>query len=938
MNGLRVIQYLATLAFLMAATACTTSVEAPAGSELETLAKSPNDQREYSTFTLANDLQVVLISDPTLEVSGASLSVGVGSYENPEEFPGLAHYLEHMLFLGTEKYPEANSFQTYVQENGGFSDAYTATDHTNFFFQIGEGAFDQALNRYSDYFKSPTFDKTYSDKERNAVNSEWSMGKSDDARIINRLRGVTANPEHPAQRMSVGNLTTLVDQGDTSLYSAMKDFYQRYYSSNNMKLVLFGKQKSATLQALAEQHFSAIANKNIQPPVVSVTGLTDLQSGEHIYYQPQKPTRQMVIEFPLKNNSSQWRVKPNRYVANLLSSEEPGTAAEVLRKKGWIDNFTVSDRPDYYGKDGIFSINIGLTEKGIAHQDEIIATVFKYLDLIRTSGVDSVYYQEYKAMLAKQYEDLQVPNPLNQAVHFSQVLFTLPAQHLNDAFYTYQQFDAKAVKAVLAQLTPQRARVWHISPEAEVDTKIPYYEGQYRVQKFDPAELDRWQTLGQTTELQLPAENDLFSTDKAQVVDASIMQPRQVVDQPGIEAWLVHSEYHQSEHGYLQVMFNTDLPLKSAKNNVMSDLVNRIFALQTTALRDKAGRAGIGMGIERPKNNHALTLSGYSEKHPLLYQRLLQRWVNMAFNEQEFTIAKQGFSDWLDGRAKEEPSRQLFTELNRLMVDPSWTDQALANALEEITLEDIKQYQKDLVSDNRVRIFAFGNYNKANVKEFASITQATMPNTWQKQGRYFAPVTKPVIGEHTNYRGDIAKTDNGLLQAYYSDDTSLDVAAQLFLLNSIFQQAFYNQLRTEEQVGYVVGSSIDRIGDYWGFILYAQTTNTELADLSDRFNQFVADYWSELQALDNAVLEQLRATVIAQINQPPGNFYEEYPKYLNDFYRGNDKFDTRARLIKAIKNTTKAGVVARYKALMLEQNAYRVDVELQGTQAAQPAD
>lgn len=938
LNGLRVTQCLAMLLWLVLAMACTTSVDEPATSAFEVLAKSPNDKRQYSTFTLPNDLQVVLISDPTLEVSGASLSVGVGSFANPKEFPGLAHYLEHMLFLGTEKYPEANSFQTFVQENGGFSNAYTATDHTNFFFQIGEGALVEALDRYSDYFKSPTFDKNYSDKERNAVDSEWSMGKSDDARIINRLRGVTANPEHPAQRMSVGNLSTLVDQKDKSLYSAMTDFYQHYYSSNNMKLVLFGKQDTATLAELATQYFSDIDNKNINQPVVSIAGLTDLQTGEHIYYQPQKPTRQMVIEFPIKNNSGQWRVKPNRYLANLLSSEEPGTAAEVLRNKGWIDNLTASDRPDYYGDDGIFTVNIGLTEKGLAHEDEIIATVFKYLDLIRATGIDPVYYQEYQAMLAKQYEDLQVPNSLNQAVHFSQALFTLAAQHLNDAYYTYDHFDEKAVKSVLAELTPKRARVWHINPEAEVDTNIPYYEGKYRVQKFTNSELLRWQELGQTIALHLPPENDLFSSGKAQVIDANIMTPQQVVDQSGVEAWLVHSEYHQSEHGYLQVMFNTNLPVQSAKNNVMSDLVNRVFALQTTALRDKAGRAGIGMGIERPRNNHALTLSGYSEKHPVLYQRLLNSWVSMDISAQEFTIAKEGFRDWLDGRAKEEPSRQLFTELNRLMVDPSWTDEELANALEELTLEGIKQYHQNLVSDNRVRIFAFGNYNKATVKEFASITQKTMPNTWKNQDRYFAQVNKPMVGEHTNYRGDIAKTDNGLLHAYYSDDTNLDTAAQLFLLNSIFQQAFYNQLRTEEQVGYVVGSSIDRIGDYWGFILYAQTTNTELADLSNRFNQFVADYWPELQALDNEVLEQLRATVIAQINQPPGNFYEEYPKYLNDFYRGNDKFDTRARLIKAIKNTTKVGVVERYKSLVLEQNAYRVDVELQGTQVAQPAD
>src|SRR5690554_6690688 len=89
---------------------------------------SPNDTREYRALTLDNQLQVLLISDAEIEGAGASLAVGVGSYHNPQAIPGLLHYLEHMLFLGTEKYPEPNSFQKFVEQHAGFSNAYTATD------------------------------------------------------------------------------------------------------------------------------------------------------------------------------------------------------------------------------------------------------------------------------------------------------------------------------------------------------------------------------------------------------------------------------------------------------------------------------------------------------------------------------------------------------------------------------------------------------------------------------------------------------------------------------------------------------------------------------------------------------------------------------------------------------------------------------------------
>ena len=122
--------------------------------EQATIIKSPNDDRQYAAMMLPNGLQVVLVSDPSLENSSASLAVGVGSAHNPENQLGLAQYLEHMLFLGTEKYPEPDGFMKYTQANGGMTNAFTAYDKTNYLFQINAGKFDEALDRFSDYFKN----------------------------------------------------------------------------------------------------------------------------------------------------------------------------------------------------------------------------------------------------------------------------------------------------------------------------------------------------------------------------------------------------------------------------------------------------------------------------------------------------------------------------------------------------------------------------------------------------------------------------------------------------------------------------------------------------------------------------------------------------------------------------------------------------------------
>ena len=90
-----------------------------------TVTKSGEDQRSYRFVTLSNGLRAVLVSDPNTTKSAAAIDVGNGYLSDPAELPGLAHFLEHMLFLGTEKYPSESAYADFIESHGGFSNAYT---------------------------------------------------------------------------------------------------------------------------------------------------------------------------------------------------------------------------------------------------------------------------------------------------------------------------------------------------------------------------------------------------------------------------------------------------------------------------------------------------------------------------------------------------------------------------------------------------------------------------------------------------------------------------------------------------------------------------------------------------------------------------------------------------------------------------------------------
>jgi protease-3 len=178
---------------------------------LNSIAISPNDERKYRTLKLKNNIEVILVSDPLTDKSAAALNVGVGLLQDPMEQQGLAHYLEHLLFLGTKKYPKTDEYDNFLKENGGMMNASTWLTYTNYMFQVNNDAYDETLDRFSDFFKSPMLYPEYTEKERNAVNAEWSMRKELDFFMQFKLSRDMMN-NHPANRFLIGNLETLSDK------------------------------------------------------------------------------------------------------------------------------------------------------------------------------------------------------------------------------------------------------------------------------------------------------------------------------------------------------------------------------------------------------------------------------------------------------------------------------------------------------------------------------------------------------------------------------------------------------------------------------------------------------------------------------------------------------------------------------------------------------
>jgi insulysin len=111
--------------------------------------KSPLDRRNYRGLLLSNGMKVILITDPNTTKSAASMAISAGSINDPDDMIGLAHFVEHMMFLGNEKYPEENGFQKFITEHGGFCNAATQADKTHYYYRVSPSALNHSLELYN---------------------------------------------------------------------------------------------------------------------------------------------------------------------------------------------------------------------------------------------------------------------------------------------------------------------------------------------------------------------------------------------------------------------------------------------------------------------------------------------------------------------------------------------------------------------------------------------------------------------------------------------------------------------------------------------------------------------------------------------------------------------------------------------------------------------
>ena len=891
---------------------------------------SPNDTNLYRYLTLNNGLRVLLIQDPSTQKSATALAINVGHFDDPEDREGLAHYLEHMLFLGTEKYPKIGEFQSFISQHGGHNNAWTGTEHTCFFFDISPNNFESALDRFSQFFIAPLFNEEALDKERQAVDSEYRLKLNDDMRRLYQVHKEIINPAHPFAKFSVGNRDTLEDRNGTSIRNEILDFYQQNYSADLMSLTIVDHRELDELEALVEEKFGSIRNQNLQGKTISVPFTTENETGIMVQVEPVKETRKLIIAFDLPNMDEYYSIKPLSYFAHLLGYEGKDSLMLHLKQQGWITSLAAGG-----GVSGSnfreFTISINLTPQGLNFVDEIVGTIFQYIELVRKQGMNEWRYQEKKAVLESAFRFQEKARPMDLVSHLVINLQHYAREDIIYGDYKMAGYDEPLLHSIIDRFTPENCRITFIAKGLNYDRKAKWYATPYSITPFTPEQVASWQKAKLPQEIVLPERNPFICYDlDPQPLESESDKPELIEEEPGFRLWHLQEREFHIPKGVLYVAIDSPHAVSTPRKIVKMRLCVEMFLDSLAKRTYPAEIAGMSYNIYAHQGGITLSISGFSQKQPELLKMILERFAEREFGEQRFSIIKQQMLRNWRNSAKDRPISQLFNAMTGILQPNNPPYPALIEALESIELDELDTFVEALLAELHVEMFVYGDWQRKQALELGQ----TLKDALRVQNQQYEESLRPLImlGEGGTFQREVfCNQDDSAIVLYYQSPVITPRNIALYTLaNHLMSATFFHEIRTKQQLGYMVGTGNMPLNRHPGLVLYVQSPKAAPAELLSAIDEFLNAFYMVLLELNEYQWHSSKRGLWHQISTPDTNLRSRGQRLWVAIGNKDYEFRQREEVLQELKKLSRADMIRFVVSILKPRTANRLIMHSKG--------
>lgn len=888
--------------------------------------KSPNDDRIYDAYTLRNKLQVLLVSDPGSTKAAAALDVNVGSGADPIDRQGLAHFLEHMLFLGTEKYPTSGEYQEFISAHGGSHNAYTSFDHTNYFFDIDAQYLEPALDRFAQFFAAPLFNAEFVGREINAVESEYRAKLKEDSRRSLDVFKSIVNQDHPFAKLSVGNVQTLLNDASLSpaevqkggpkfeapfaaLRGELLSFYDKHYAADKMTLVVVGPQSTKQLKRMVADRFAAIpAGQRRSKPAANVPLFAPEFLPRKVLIQPEADTRSLSVTFPIPKIRRHYRSKPDQYLGNIIGHEGQGSLLSYLKGQGWAEALSAGAGLEHESE-ATFNVSVSLTEAGLRHQTEIVSALFQLIDTIRTTGVERWRQREQETILSTAFRYQEQGRAIGYASQLASKMHDYPVRDVLKGAYRLSAYKPGLIKELLDHLRPANALITVMAPGLQHELKSPWYDTPYTVQNASAESLASWSNSPSDGNVQLPLANPFVSKNIAiqsrEEAPASVV-PVQIASADGndsIELWWTPEPRFEVPRSQLFFNIRSTLAGGTARNAAMSQLLAATVADALNEYSYPALLAGINFQVRRHMQGLSIRVGGYSDKQGLLLEKIAEVLSLDSVDEQRvLDLHNELLRRWGNDK-KRLPYQQLFSALNQTLVNDVWSPEEQAAALPSVNAADLREYGKHFLNASTIQAMAVGNVSKQQAIERAAIISAAVScSDADVCVNKPSEVLRLQQGRTAAQSLAIDHGDSALIHYFQANDQSAASRAKMAMTAQLLKADYFQQLRTQQQLGYIVFATTLPLLDVPGFALIVQSPGNSVGQINDANSEFLKGLKPIFDTAESASYPQHKAALLSELREKPKNLAEQGEFYWSDLALGYQAFSRRSDLITAVES------------------------------------
>lgn len=837
---------------------------------------APTDQAQYRRFVLDNGLKVLLVSDARFNKSGAALVVSVGQIDDPRDTEGMAHFLEHMLFLGTGKYPEEGEYGRYIRRNGGAANAYTASDHTNYHFDIRHDALPGALDRFAQFFISPSFNPEFVGREVNAVHNEAMRHvQNDQRRVISVMREIY-NPASGETKFSTGNQTTLA----RATPAAVRAFYEQQYGAERMALAIAGRASLDDLERLARAHFAAIARRNLPPQLREPIFLERKSALRIARIEPVRELRQLTLEFLLPATRPMFASRSDRLLEGLLEYAGAGGLLAQLKAEGLVNKLSAGiwERTPNYGS---LSLTIDLTPAGEREHAMVLQRVFAWLDFLRNSPFPQDFHADRARIgaLSETYDDrgegmALVRQLANQALFY-------PLAVAERASSAWGAPDESAYRRLFDALVPENTLVSLAARGMRTDKRERIYNVAYSYEEDAGAAFAALKQPPAVSGFALPGSNRFMP--KAAWLLAERAQS--LIDEPGLALhYAPDTEFLRPQTSVILRLVPVR-DLASADNEALLMLWGRAFSEALEADIADARAAGVRISSEFTFEGLKIGLHGFGDAPARVARHVAERL-------RSFTVSNERFADLQEqvlralisysqneafglARDRREAMQREFRFL---------PDQLLPHA-RSASWAEVQRFGTRLLSQGKLEVLVHGHQAPEEAVATARAMAASigaLPAADKELLRRRHLAMAP--GEHLVDAGLIQGVNAAWIsEVLLGDDTPRTRAASL-VLNAFISPPFYTELRTRQQLGYIVGTGVSASLRERGLIFIVQSSTYGSTELQQRGQAMLAGLPAALAATSDADWATLKAGVRSQLEEKPTSIAERAERLFGEAY------------------------------------------------------